>query len=252
MKFPMKTESKQSEVNLSGVTKTYSVPEGKKTACRNINFSASKGEITGILGKNGAGKSTLIKIICAFQYPTTGKVLVCDTEDPVSIRRNAGYVSETPCLEQNLTVNEILYFNASLYCNSEEEINNRIKKSVEVTEIKDVVNVKASALSKGYAQRVNLAKTLCTEPSVLVLDEFSGGLDPVQTKKLRMEIKKLSAGKTIIISTHSIEEAAFLCDRIYIMKDGLIAASGTQKELQEQTGTDSLENAFIKTVGEKI
>ena len=248
----MKTESDQPEVILTGVTKIYSVPGGTKTACRDVNFFASRGEITGILGKNGAGKSTLIKTICAFQYPTQGKVLVCNTDDPVSIRRHTGYVSETPVIEQNLTVNEVLYFNASIYCKSKKEIDDRIKKSMETADIKDVGNIKISALSKGYAQRVNLARTLCTDPSVLVLDEFSSGLDPVQTKKLRMKIKKLSSLKTIIISTHSIEEAAFLCDKIYIMKDGCIAASGTQQQLMEQTETDTLENAFIKTVGESI
>ncbi|MCR5217977.1 ABC transporter ATP-binding protein [Treponema sp.] len=239
-------------VELVNVTKIYSQKNHqKKTACSEINFYADKGQITGILGKNGAGKSTLIKCICAFQYPTEGSVCVEGYEDGASIRKITGYVCESPILEKNMTVKEILHLTSSLYINTVSERGKYITESIRITDIKDILNFKISALSKGYTQRVNLARALCCNPKVLVLDEYSGGLDPLQAKRLRTEIKKLSADKTIIFSTHNIEEAELLCDRLYILKDGRVSCSGSIEELLKNTASTNLEEAFLKCTGEE-
>lgn len=238
-------------VEVKNLSKIYSQKEKEvKKALDKINFYADCGQITGILGKNGAGKTSLIKTISAFHFPTEGSVFVCKSQDPVFIRKVTGYVSEVPELEKNMSVKELLYLNSSLYFSSKKLQEESIKKSIEITDIKDVLNCKIFQLSKGYKQRVNLAKTLSCNPKVLILDEFSAGLDPVQLKRLRSQIKKLSENKTVIISTHNIEEAENLCDRIYILNEGKISISGSIKEILKESKTSSLEEAFIKLSGE--
>ena len=233
-------------VKLESFTKKYS----KKIACNEIDFTAEECSVTGLLGPNGAGKSTILKAIWGEIYPTTGFVSVCGFSRLEDIKKIIGYVPEIPELEENLTVKETLVLEAGLY--SVKNAVDRIKEALSICQLTDVVSCKVKNLSKGYRQRVSLAKALCSDPKVLVLDEFSAGLDPVQTVQLRNNIKKLSEKITVIFSTHHIEEAVSLCKDIYILKRGVIAAHGTAESIAKDNGCHNLEEAFLKVTGEGI
>lgn len=230
------------EVEVNSFCKSY----GKIKACDGIQFSAEKNAVTGILGRNGAGKSTLLKAVCGILYPASGTVSVCGCERPDEIRKAVAFVPETPELPMNLTVKEILFFEASLFAVPKDRMLSSVEHAVSLCGLKDVLFMKARALSKGFRQRVSLAKAICREPKVLVLDEFSAGLDPSQTAFFRSELKKLSRRMTLIFSTHHTEEAALLCDRIYILSRGAVAACGTAQALMASSCAGTLEEAFIK------
>ena len=241
-------------IEVESFTKIYGGSKGR-VACSDVNFSAGASRVVGILGPNGAGKSSLLKARCGFHYPTSGKISVCGTSDPNEIRRITGYVPEFPELDKKLTVTETLYLEARLRGLSETEIKRNIEKALSLAELEDVAWQKVGTLSKGYTQRASFAKAICFDPMVLVLDEFSGGLDPAQTVKMRRTVKKLSEKKIVIQSTHRIEEAEQLCDFIYVMDRGKMVARGTINEIVAGSGKKNLEEAFIsltqgKTGGE--
>lgn len=229
-------------VEIISFTKKYA----SKTACDEIDFIAKENSITGLLGPNGAGKSTLLKTICGEIYPTSGSVSVCGLELPQDIKKIIGFVPETPELESNLTVKETLLLEADLF--SVKDAVSSIEKAVKLCDLEDVLSCKIRTLSKGYRQRVNLAKAICIEPKVLVLDEFSAGLDPKQTVHLRKGIKELSKSTTVIFSTHHIEEAISLCDVIYIMNHGKIVAEGTAESISTKQGCRNLEDAYLRLI----
>lgn len=231
-------------VKIESFTKKYA----NKIACNNLDFVAEEACITGLLGPNGAGKSTLLKTICGEIYPTTGSVSVCGFSTADEIKKVVGYVPETPELEGNLTVRETLVLEANLYSVQNPETS--IEKALGICQLEEVVSCKVKNLSKGYRQRVSLAKAICTNPKVLVLDEFSAGLDPNQNAQLRKNIRKLSEKTTVIFSTHHIEEAVSLCKDIYILKEGTVAAHGTAESIARENGCDNLEEAFLKITGE--
>lgn len=229
-------------VRLESFTKKY----GSKVACNKIDFQAGSNAITGLLGPNGAGKSTLLKTLCGELYPTSGLVCVYGNDRPEDIRRVTGYVPENPDLEKNLSVKELLILEAKLYgiSNMEETVMN----AVEFCNLEDVLFSKIGNLSKGYKQRVSLAKALCIKPKLLVLDEFSAGLDPYQLSQLRKRLKKLSKTTAIVFSTHHIEEASSLCDYIYIMNRGCVVKHGNEESLTKDSGCKNLEDAYLKLI----
>ena len=220
-------------------------------ACEKVNIELQAGHIIGLLGPNGAGKSTVLNILCGKLLPSSGTVTVCGSTDPCDIRSKTGFVSETPTLDPNLTVKETLFFECKLYGLSQEKAKEQIVQVVKDLELESVLEKKVSVLSKGFAQRTSLARALCIDPQVLVLDEFSGGLDPAQIVSIRSVIKKLSQTKAVVFSTHHIDEALSLCDYIYIMNKGSIVSSGSAKEIVSKTNTQNLEQAFLLLTGEK-
>ncbi|MCQ2241477.1 ABC transporter ATP-binding protein [Treponema sp.] len=229
-------------VKLEAFTKKY----GDKIACNSVDFIAGKNSITGLLGPNGAGKTTLIKTVCGEIYPTSGSVNLFGETDPDRIKKITGYVPETPELEEKLTVKETLWLQAKLY--SVESVERAVNQAVETCDLKEVLGTKVKKLSKGFKQRVSLAKALCIEPKVLVLDEFSAGLDPSQTVQLRKRIKKIAENTTIIFSTHHIDEAVSLCDSIFILNKGNLVAHGTTESIVKETSCKNLEEAFLKLI----
>lgn len=241
--------SNSPSVEVKNFSRTF-IENGKEIfACRDISFNAEKNSITGILGQNGAGKSTLIKSICGIQYPTSGFIKINDCDDFCEIRKSVSYVSENAELEENLTVKEILYLEAQCFNSSDtKEISSVVKKAAETFELEDVLLKKAKNLSKGFRQRVNLAKAICKNSSVIVLDELSSGLDPIQVKKLSQTIKKISKNRCIIFSTHRINEIKELCDKVIIMKEGRIILEGSTTEIIKKTDAKSLEEAFEKSI----
>lgn len=230
-------------VELLSFTKKYA----SKFVFKEVDFFAKSNSITGLLGPNGAGKSTILKTISGVIYPTDGTVKVCGFDDPAEIRKITGYVPEHPELEGNLTVKETLLLESGLYC-SGSDIESNVGFAVDFTGLNEVLNVKVKTLSKGFAQRLSLAKALCIDPKILILDEFSAGLDPKQIVELRNKIKKLSKKITVIFSTHHIEEASSLCDEIYIIDKGIVKSHGTVDEIIKVSGAKNLEDAYLKFI----
>jgi ABC-2 type transport system ATP-binding protein len=207
---------------VQGVTKLY----GKQKALDNVSFEVKTGEIVGFLGPNGAGKSTMMKIITGFIPATSGSVFVYGIEssaDNTEIKKKIGYLPENNPLYPEMYVREYLGFAASLY-----KMGNSVKKQIdniiEVTGLAPEQKKKIGSLSKGYRQRVGLAQALIHNPDVLILDEATTGLDPNQIVEIRNLIKDAGREKTILLSTHIMQEVEAICDRVIIIDKGKIVA----------------------------
>ena len=234
-------------VRAENFTKKY----GAFTACSNIDFTAERKSVTGILGLNGAGKSTFLKALSGQFYGDGGSLSVNGKSFPEEIRMKTSFSQENPSLDLSLYVMEILEhssYSSNLSFSEKKEL---IKKTVEYFELKSVLEKKASSLSKGFLQRLSLASSYCTGKEVLIFDEISSGLDPSQVKKLRNTIKAISKERCVILSTHNIEEASLLCSKIYIMSKGRFISSGTAEEIIRESGMNNLEDAFISLTGEE-
>ncbi len=238
-------------VEIIDFSKSYGNSKKSTAACRNINLEFTAGYVTGLLGPNGAGKTTLLKAISGNHYQDSGTIQITVKDivyenEPEMFRKYTGFLPETPVLEENYSVIEVLESEAMLFGIEKERAGKNITNAVKLCSLEDVLSKKIHELSKGYRQRVSFAKVLVHDPDVLILDEFSGGLDPSQIKQMRELIKSLSKTKAIILSTHHLEEASSLCDRMYVLSKGQIKASGTEKEIIRQTKTKTLEDAFIQ------
>ncbi|KAA0257993.1 ATP-binding cassette domain-containing protein [Deferribacter autotrophicus] len=206
---------------------------GEVKALKGVSFNVEKGEIVGFLGPNGAGKTTTMQIITGFLSPTSGEVKV-DGEnvsvDNMNVKRKIGYLPENNPIYNDLSVYDYLKFFADLkkVGNSKEEI----KKVVSLTKIEDVLNRKIDTLSKGYKQRVGLAQAILGDPEILILDEPTTGLDPNQIVEIRNLIKELGKEKTVILSTHIMQEVEQTCERVIIINKGEIVADDKIENLQ--------------------
>lgn len=230
-------------VSLVDFTKAYN----SSVAVDKVNMNFEKGKITGILGPNGAGKTTILKAICARHFATKGKVLVNQIdaqEESEKIKKITGFVEESAVLNSSLTVREYLKFKAELYKVPAEKIESTIK----LCSLEEVKNKKVKNLSKGYMERVNFAGALIYDPEVLILDEPATGLDPAQIIKMRSLVKELACDKTIILSTHLMQEAEALCDKIYILNRGKVLAEGSIEEICKLTGCSDLEKSYFTLI----
>lgn len=237
------------EIEFKNFSKYYN-EKTKIKVCDDISFSISEGEIVSILGPNGAGKSTLLKAICGYHFASEGCISVCGESDLTQVRKISSFLPEKFELNKNLTVYEILYLELSLFYSDKNELKNRMEYLLENCSLKDVVHKKVSTLSRGYFQRLGLAKALCKDPKVLILDEFSSGLDPAQVVHIHSLIKSLKQGRCIIFSTHNIDEALNLCDRVFIINKGKILCSGTCSQIINLSKSKTLEEAYLKLTGE--
>jgi ABC-2 type transport system ATP-binding protein len=200
---------------------------GDQKAVDEISFEVNRGEILGFLGPNGAGKSTTMRIAACYLPPTTGKVYLAGmdvTENPLGIKRKVGYLPEHNPLYYDMYVKEYLSFIASLH-----QLTGRIKKEkinemILLTGLSREKRKKIGQLSKGYKQRVGLAQSMIHDPEVLILDEPTSGLDPNQIVEIRELIRQISKNKTVIFSTHVMQEVQALCDRVVIIDQGKIVA----------------------------
>lgn len=211
------------------LTKVY----GHQRAVNNISFEAKKGEVLGFLGPNGAGKTTTMKILTCFIPQTEGKAEVCGfdvTEDPMAVREKIGYLPEHNPLYRDMYVKEYLRFVAGLH--KVPSRSKRIGEMIEMTGLGREQHKLISSLSKGYRQRVGLAQAMIHDPEVLILDEPTSGLDPNQLAEIRSLIKQLGKEKTVIFSTHIMQEVQALCDRVIIIDKGRIVANDPTQQLQ--------------------
>lgn len=206
-------------VQITNLTKTF----GTQTAVNDLSFTAQPGEILGFLGPNGAGKSTTMKIITCYTPPTSGEVKVCGVdvvEDALEVRKLIGYLPEHNPLYLDMYIHEYLQFVGSVNGLKGSTLRNRTKEMVELVGLTLEQNKKIGTLSKGYRQRVGLAQALIHDPKVLILDEPTTGLDPNQIVEVRNVIKQIAKDKTVILSTHIMQEVKALCDRVVIINRG--------------------------------
>jgi ABC-2 type transport system ATP-binding protein len=200
---------------------------GQQKALDNVSFEVKTGEIVGFLGPNGAGKSTMMKIITGFIPSSSGKVYVNDLEtgsDNTEVRKIIGYLPENNPLYPEMYVKEYLGFVASVY-KSGIPVMKQVDKIIELTGLAPEQRKKIGSLSKGYRQRVGLAQALIHNPSVLILDEATTGLDPNQIIEIRNLIKEAGREKTVMLSTHIMQEVEAICDRVIIIDKGIIVAN---------------------------
>lgn len=217
-------------IKVSSVTKNYK----EQKALDNISFEAKKGQIIGFLGPNGAGKSTMMKILTGFIKPNEGEVLVDNIdvlENPLAAQKNIGYLPEHNPLYTDMYVREYLQFQASIFKVDKNEIETCIEKVGLTLE----AHKKIHQLSKGYQQRVGLAAAILHNPKVLILDEPTTGLDPNQLVEIRALIKELGKDKTVLFSTHIMQEVEAVCDRVIIIKKGELIIDKPLPELQNNT-----------------
>ena len=241
-------------IEVQAVSKSY----GTQLALKEISFSAKKGEIIGFLGPNGAGKSTMMKILTGYILPSRGTVFVSGINvltNPIEAKATIGYLPEQNPLYQEMYVKEYLQFQAAIFKVSKETITTVIK-TVGLT---PEVHKKISQLSKGYQQRVGIAAAILHNPDVLVLDEPTTGLDPNQLQEIRTLIKDLGKEKTILFSTHIMQEVEAVCDRVIIIKKGELLLDASMKDLKqsneqiiEVTFDYKLEEQFIKKLPNMI
>ena len=221
-------------VSIHNVSKYY----GGQKALDKVSFEVSKGEILGFLGPNGAGKSTLMKIITTFIAPSEGNVSVCGFDTAthsMEVRRRVGYLPENNPLYLDMYVREYLEFISGLH--GIKRPAERIKKMIELTGLGLEQGKKIGALSKGYRQRVGLAQALIHDPEVLILDEPTSGLDPNQLAEIRNLIRSVGKEKTLMFSTHILQEVEAICDRVVIINRGKIVADGKAQDLGKNART---------------
>lgn len=217
-------------IEVKHISKSY----GLNAAVRDISFTAKKGEIVGLIGRNGAGKSTTMNIIAGYISSDEGSVVINGHDilkDPVAAKRHLGYMPEFPPLYTEMTVRKYLEFVCKLMGVGKNEIPSHLKHIMETVGLSDVRDRLISNLSKGYKQRVGIAKALCGSPENIVLDEPTSGLDPRQIVEIRQVIRGLAKDHTVIISSHILKELADICTRLVIINRGVIAADDTLDNL---------------------
>ena len=217
-------------VQVHELVKTY----GQQHAVDHVSFDVPKGEILGFLGPNGAGKSTTMKIITGYLSASSGEVLVNDipvSQDSLAVRRMIGYLPEHNPLYLEMYVREYLAFAGRLYGLKGKKLRQQVEAMIELCGLQREQHKKIGALSKGYRQRVGLAQALIHDPSVLILDEPTTGLDPNQIVEIRQVIRSISEEKTVIFSTHIMQEVQALCDRALIINRGKMVAYDTVESL---------------------
>jgi len=236
-------------VIVKNLTKTY----GQQKAVDNISFEAKKGEVLGFLGPNGAGKTTTMKIVTCFIPQTEGTAEVCGydvAKDPLAVRARIGYLPEHNPVYKDLYVKEYLSFVAGLH--KVKNKRQRVAEMIERTGLEREQNKIIGSLSKGYRQRVGLAQAMLHDPEVLILDEPTSGLDPNQLIEIRSLIKELGQEKTVIFSTHIMQEVQALCDRVIIINKGEMVANDTIETLQQKvTGETVITVEFAQKILQK-
>ncbi len=223
-------------------------------AVNDISIQVSKGEILGVLGPNGAGKTTLLRMLATIMEPTSGSVSISTKDnvqitDPVKVKQEIGYLSGNTKLYHRLSVREMLRMLGEIYGIEKSECEERIDQISKLLDMEDFCDNRIERLSTGQTQRASIARCLIHNPSVYIFDEPTLGLDIISSDAIIHFMKKQkSEGKTVIYSTHYMEEAQFLCDRVIMIYQGKIIASGTPDEIMQNTNTSNLREGFHQTL----
>jgi ABC-2 type transport system ATP-binding protein len=222
-------------------------------AVRNVSFTVEEGEIFGFLGPNGAGKTTTLRMMCGILDPTEGscKIGGFDTvKDKIKVKEIVGYLPEEDFLYGEMTIKDHLMYIGELY--GVGNLQEKVHETLRTVDMESHINEVIKTLSKGQRRRVAIAKTLIHDPKLVLLDEVTSGLDPVYARKMTDVVRDLNKkGKTVVFSTHLLDEATELCDRILVIDRGTIMALGTLEEILKSTGTGNLRDAFFKLIGKE-
>lgn len=241
-------------LKIDRLAKAYGVGANVKYAVRGGSFTVNQGEVLAFLGPNGAGKSTTMRMIAGFLEPDSGDAFINGasiTRERADAQLSLGYLAEGAPLYGDLTAKGFLTFLAGAHGMRTSETRWALDRVIEDARIKDVINRPIETLSKGYKRRVALAGAIIHDPPVLVLDEPTDGLDPNQKKAVRALIARMSKDKAILISTHQLDEVEAMCDRAVVIDHGAIVADTTPDGLLEETGAQSLDQAFYALTKEE-
>lgn len=234
---------------VTGLSRQY--PD--KTAVDNISFSVDKGSIFSLLGVNGAGKTTTIKMLCGLTRPTGGEAYVLSHDIHTELDEVKKLVNISPqdtSVASRLTVRENLEFIAGIYGADRKKQREKADEMIQYFHLQEVADRRAKVLSGGWQRKLSIAMALITEPQIIFLDEPTLGLDVLARRELWEVIRRMKEKITIILTTHYMEEAESLSDKVAVMVDGQIKAMGSVEELKEQTGADNLEEAFVRIAQE--
>jgi len=223
-----------------------------KLAVDDLSLEVGQGEVLGFLGPNGAGKSTTMRMITGFIPPTSGSISVCGFDvlkDPISAKRKIGYLPESAPSYQDMTVLSFLRFAADIRGLTGVARQTAVERVIELCQLQNVLRQTIDTLSKGFRQRTCLAQSLIHDPEVLILDEPTDGLDPNQKHDMRSLIREMGRTKSIIISTHVLEEVEAVCSRAVIISQGRIVAQGTPNEFKSRSNTGRIDDYFREVTG---
>lgn len=240
---------KGSCISVQHVTKTF----GKHTVLKDVHFDITYGEIFGLLGPSGAGKTTLVKELAGLDIPSSGENIVLQQKMPeLKTINRIGYMAQADALYNDLTAKENLQFFSSLYGLKGKKQHERIKNVMDLVDLTDHLDKLVADYSGGMKRRLSLAIALLHQPELLILDEPTVGIDPILRKKIWDAFYQLNKeGTTIIVTTHVMDEAE-KCDRLGLMRDGELIATGTPEELKRNTNSTSIEEAFLAYGGDQI
>lgn len=238
-------------IKTENLTKKYK----DKTVVNNLNLSVEDGEMYALLGVNGAGKSTTIKMLSCLIMPTSGDAEILSHSiktDSTAVKQIISVSPQETSVAPNLTVKENLEFIAGIFGFGKAEAKKKTEKILADFDMEEIKNSKAKTLSGGWQRRLSIAMALISEPKVIFLDEPTLGLDVLARRELQKQIEKLKGKITIILTTHYLEEAEALSDRIGIMAQGVLKAQGTADELKVLAKTDDFEEAFVRIAGDEV
>ena len=238
-------------IKTNNLTKKYK----EKTVVNNLNLSVNKGEMYALLGVNGAGKSTTIKMLSCLIKPTSGDAELMGKsiiKDENAVKQIISVSPQETSVAPNLTVRENLEFIAGIFGFTKAEAKAKATKMIEDFDMADIEKSRAKTLSGGWQRRLSIAMALISEPEIVFLDEPTLGLDVLARRELWKHISKLKGKITIILTTHYLEEAEALSDRIGIMAKGVLKAEGTADELKSKAGTDDFEEAFVRIAEDEV
>lgn len=249
-------------IRAENLIKTFTKIEKKNqkiefNAVDNVSLQIHEGEILGVLGPNGAGKTTLLRMLGKLMNPTSGRVYIADRDgreitDDIEIKKRIGYLSGNTKLYNRLSARELLTMLGDIYELEPDAVQQRINEIVKVLDMAEFVDNRIERLSTGQTQRVSIARCLLHSPDTYIFDEPTLGLDILSSRSIIEFMKKeREAGKSVLYSTHYMEEAEFLCDRIIMVHKGQIIAQGTPEELRTQTGTTNLRDTFLVLIGNR-
>jgi ABC-2 type transport system ATP-binding protein len=236
-------------IQVNNITKIY----GTQKALNSVSFEVGSNEIIGFLGPNGAGKSTMMKILTCYIPPTSGQAKVCGydvIEQSLEVRKQIGYLPEHNPLYLDMYVKEFLEFVGGIH--KIKSLKQRVGEKIAITGLQVEQNKKIGALSKGYRQRVGIAQAMIHDPRVLIMDEPTTGLDPNQLEEIRALIKSLGKQKTVMLSTHIMQEVEAICDKVIIVNKGEIVANDETRNLQRSATMQLVTVEFDKAVAENL
>jgi len=241
-------------ITVAGLTRQFRANGKTLLAVNELSFQVSAGEVYGLLGPNGAGKTTTLRMILGLLQPTKGDATVDGfrvTRDPDEVKRRIGLVSASAGLYQWLTPREMLHFFADLYGVDPSRADVRLKELADILDLNRFLDQRCATLSTGQKQRVTLARALIHDPPVMLLDEPTRGLDVIGTHVVFEYIAKLRVmGKAVVVSTHRLDEASHLCDRMGLLHRGTLRHEGSFVELQQATGRQTLYEMFLQLLGD--